>query len=167
MAQKESIHLGILDQVQTDIRALITATKIVGIASASVLVRKVPVGLGVKSSPAAGEIQAPAIIISPFGRTYEPYDNAFSLIGYRVGIAVLDVDNQDLAVDEAFMGWLETIEDQFVSDVLDVSTVSPAVQMHDCMIDAALSVSFQQWLGNWAVGATVLTFRHKKIRGNP
>lgn len=170
MAQKESIHHGILLQCQDDIQSLIANSKLDGIASDSVRVRKVPIGLNLKTNPGPGEVQAPAIVICPFGRTYEQINNFHDEIGYRVGIATVAADNQDLEGDEytleQHLGWLETIEDQFRTRRLLVSTLVTPADCVGCRIDAALSYQFSQFVANWAAGSTVLTFFHRKARGN-
>src|SRR5690349_20148377 len=99
MAQKESIHAGILLQVQADIRQLIADEKIAEVEPLSVRVRKLPIGTDLRTDPLGGEVALPGILICPLGRTYQPYSNARNTIGYRVGIALVKADNMDLEDD--------------------------------------------------------------------
>src|SRR5690606_24980407 len=110
--------------------------KIECIDSASVRVRKVPVGVGLKVNPLAGEIQLPAIIITRFGRIYPDVGtNVYDEIGYNVGIAVAAADNQNLEDDiGTHVGWLETIEDEFRTVGLEVSALTTPIECHKCVI---------------------------------
>ena len=163
-----SVHYGLLEKVQTQIRALITAGTIPTILSADVLIRKVPIAIDYKTAPATGEFQLPGIVISYIPKMQvQPWSNLRDRIGYPILIDILAKDSQDATSNhDVYLKWHEDILDEFRTR--RVTLTSPAASFLSCDYDpVGQIVSWPAWAGQGLhVSSIPLVFWMLKTRGN-
>ena len=160
-----SIEYGLLAKVQTDIKALITGGTITGIATDSVLLRKVPSDRDFNSNPGTNEYAYPGILIcpAPLGISLEPRTNASDTWGFPVLITSVAQDDQDVTSNlDLYLGWGEKIVAAFVTKGL--VTTDPATTFNSCEIDPGPPVNWDRWLKGVFSNFVILRFFTSRIR---
>lgn len=158
-----SIQYGLRAAVVTTIQALITATTITGIVSASVKNRPIPSALKFKGSPGAGELAFPAIIVSNGDREgIESATNARDDVSYPILVAIFDDRTQDVdQSDDAFLAWRQTIIDTFRLGGYTIT--DPATEFHDVQVEPGPMLDWRRFQADGLyVGSFVLRFTTRK-----
>ncbi len=152
----DAVHYQCLSQVQTVIRNLGLAD----VASASVVVKKLPLERVKRNDSLA----YPIIVITPEAGPLNPMagDNVNDDIIHAVGINVVDDDNQErtLAANmNKYLLWLQQIRKAFHNKRLaNVSSV------YTCHVSPFPPVSPQHWVNNFWASGHLLKFTSRENR---
>ncbi|KKN80762.1 hypothetical protein LCGC14_0325680 [marine sediment metagenome] len=153
-----AIHNQCLTEVQTIIRNLGLA----GVASASIVVKKLPL----ERTKDNDSLSYPIIIITPEQSVLNPTagSNVQDDIVYGVGVNVVDDDNQErtLAANiNKYLLWLQEIRKAFHSKRLqNITTVNT------CAVVPMPPVSQHHWLNNFWASGHLLKFTSRENRNS-
>lgn len=154
----ESLHARCLGAVQTRIRLL----ALPGLAAASVVVRKLPLGRCVGPE---GDVELPAIVLSP-RRAMTPPDagtNALDDVHYDVIVTIFDRDNQEPTLAENLdrhLLWREQISRSFRNQRL-----TGVPEVINAAVEPAESLVEEAWKHELMVSALLLRFTSRETRG--
>lgn len=156
----DAIYMQILEAVQSRIQTL----SLTGIASASVLLRKVNTFKGIGVQEASPAIAYPAIVVSPAGTELTATNagtNERDDTGYAVMVGVVDTDEQALTDNmNRNLLWRERIMHAFRNQRLTGVT-----EVNACAIEPREPVRFSDWVSGKYVSLLVLRFTAREVRG--
>src|SRR5215469_15397468 len=148
-----SPHAALAHSVQATIVGLL-GTRITGIVSDSVRVRKVPYAADFASARATGQHALPGILIiyadreQDLGGLNNRDDLSYPL---TIVFATKDVNAQGVsdpeANDDLYLGWRQTISDVFRHQPYAVSTtyITPAITFDTCFVEYGPIVDWSRW----------------------
>lgn len=154
-----SIMFGLRAAVVTTIQSLIAATTLTGIASASVVNRRIPWAAKFKGSPGTGELAFPGIIVSNGDReSIEAATNASDDFGYPVLVSIFNKATADAEEsDDAFQRWRQVIIDEFRHGYYSIT--DPATAFHDVQVEPGAMLDWRRLQADGLyVGGFVLRF---------
>lgn len=155
-----STHYTILEAVQTRIRAL----SLSGLASASVLIRKVPLARDIGSGLT---VALPAVLLSSVGsERLNPTEGTCERddIGYPVHVAIIAADNQDVTANhDTYLEWRRRIIKAFRNQQITISGSTNTV----CQVEPGQITMAEHWRNNlWASELTIrVTMRETRGTG--
>lgn len=166
------IHYGLLEALETTIRAMVTGGTLTGITLASIVHRKLPLWLDyVNSGAGSGEFDYPGIIICPppNSETLIPVGNNAEDWSFPCLIVIVANDNRTLdASENNYLRWRQKIIDNFIGpEATDktYSIASPSTQFHNVDVEPGPIVDYNRWWGEGKyVSSFVLRFSTQRVR---
>jgi hypothetical protein len=168
-----SPHAALAHSVQATIIGLL-GTRITGVVSDSVRVRKIPYGVDFASVPVPGQHALPGILIvysdkeADLGGLNNRDDLSYPL---TIVFAAKDVTSQGVCDpegnDDLYVGWRQTISDVLRHRPYAVSNYAPGTITFDtCFIEYGPIVDWARWQKDQIfVGAMTLRFTLRRSRG--
>jgi hypothetical protein len=153
----DAVQYQALYAVQSRLRLLLLS----GIASSSIVVKKLPVRRLVKELIVA----MPAILITPAKGSMNPTagTNALDDPVYAVLLTIVEADNQDVTVEtnlERHTKWHEQIERAFQNQRLPGVT-----EIYNCAVEPQEPISLPEWMQQLYTSSILLKFTARVPRG--
>jgi hypothetical protein len=145
----QSVYYRILLAVQARLRDLI----LTGIAEENIIIREVPIGR---------DMTVPGIVVAAQRPTMSATDgtNLQDDVIYGVVVGIFDNDAQSQANTDKYTKWEEQIAKGFRNQRL-----TGVAEVMTCNVVPADAISLRDWLNNKFVGALLLQFTARELRG--